>query len=226
MGGFEDLNPHLLDVKVPNLNVPGLELGELRSLRNRLQAEDDVVSYVRRIAQARCDVLAARFLEIHPDRSEAAEGSGEISGDITGDLGAILSTHLTGGPARPPRPVEPVDSHPLLDELERVCAEHGYSRAENLTTDELQALLAAITEFERGVSRNRQSRYEVLDALSAELVRRYRDGEANVDSLLDRDEPELHEPELHEIDELKHGEWGSEGADSQRPDSTGRVSDD
>ncbi len=226
MGGFEDVNPHLLDVNVSNLNVPGLELGELRSLRSRLQAEDDVVSYVRRIAQARCDVLAARFLEIHPDRSVVAEGSGEISGDITGDLGAILSTHLTGGPARPPRPVEPVDSHPLLDELERVCAEHGYSRAENLTTDELQALLAAITEFERGVSRNRQSRYEVLDALSAELVRRYRDGEASVDSLLDRDEPELHEPELDEIDELEPGEWGSEGADSQRPDSTGRVSDD
>lgn len=222
MGGFEDVNPHLLDVNVSNLNVPGLELGELRSLRSRLQAEDDVVSYVRRIAQARCDVLAARFLEIHPDRSVVAEGSG----DITGDLGAILSTHLTGGPARPPRPVEPVDSHPLLDELERVCAEHGYSRAENLTTDELQALLAAITEFERDVSRNRQSRYEVLDALSAELVRRYRDGEASVDSLLDRDEPELHEPELDEIDELEPVEWGSEGADSQRPDSTGRVSDD
>lgn len=222
MGGFEDVNPHLLDVNVSNLNVPGLKLGELRSLRSRLQAEDDVVSYVRRIAQARCDVLAARFLEIHPDRSVVAEGSG----DITGDLGAILSTHLTGGPARPPRPVEPVDSHPLLDELERVCAEHGYSRAENLTTDELQALLAAITEFERGVSRNRQSRYEVLDALSAELVRRYRDGEASVDSLLDRDEPELREPELDEIDEREPGEWGSEGADSQRPDSTGRVSDD
>jgi hypothetical protein len=189
-----------------------------------------VVSYVRRIAQARCDVLAARFLEIHPDRSATDDGSGEISGDITGDLGAILSTHLTGyltgGPARPPRPVEPVDSHPLLDELERVCSEHGYSRAEDLTTDELQALLTAITEFERGVSQNRQSRYVVLDALSAELVRRYRDGEASVDSLLERDEPELDEPELHEIDEREHGESGSDGADSQRPDSTGRVSDD
>jgi hypothetical protein len=35
------------------------------------------------------------------------------------------------------------------------------------------------------VSADRRVRFDQLDALSAELVRRYRDGEANVDSLPD-----------------------------------------
>jgi hypothetical protein len=35
------------------------------------------------------------------------------------------------------------------------------------------------------VSTDRRARFDRLDALSAELVRRYRDGEADVDSLPD-----------------------------------------
>jgi hypothetical protein len=183
MGGPENVNLRLSEIELASM-----DLSELRSLRNRLQVEDDAVSYVRRIAQARCDVLTARYLEIHPDSGAGGQPTAADGSDITGDLGAILATHLTGGPARPPRPVEPVDSHPLLDQLEQVCAEHGYGRADQLATHELQTLIAAITSFEREVSRDRQDRYEVLDALSAELVRRYRDGEASVDSLLSTDD--------------------------------------
>ena len=183
MGGPENLN-----LRLSEIDMASMDLIELRSLRNRLQIEDDAVSYVRRIAQARCDVLTAQYLEIHPDSGVAGQPLAADGGDITGDLGAILSTHLTGGPARPPRPVEPVDSHPLLDQLEQVCAEHGYGRADQLSTHELQTLIAAITSFEREVSRDRQDRYEVLDALSADLVRRSRDGEASVDSLLGTDD--------------------------------------
>ena len=40
-------------------------------------------------------------------------------------------------------------------------------------------------EFEQRVSHDRRERFDRLDALSAELVRRYRDGEASVDSLLE-----------------------------------------
>jgi hypothetical protein len=170
--------PEFVSPDLSSLDVTSIELGQLRGLRSRLQAEDDAVSYVRRIAQARCDVVAARFLEVSPNP------------DITGDLGDILSTHLTGGPARPPRPVEPVDEHPLLDRLEQICAAHGFSRAEELDEVGLHTLVEAITAFEREVSRDRQARFEVLDALSAELVRRYRDGEADVDSLLDSAGPD------------------------------------
>lgn len=159
--------------EVAGVDPAALSLTDLRALRARLQEQDDVVSYVRRIAQARCDLLAARYLEANPQ------------GDATGELGRVLSQHLTGGPPRPPRPVEPVDDHPLLARLEEVCAEHGFARAEELTPAEIHRLVEAISAFERDVSRDRQARFEVLDALSAELVRRYRSGEAHVDSLLE-----------------------------------------
>ena len=72
-----------------------LPLDELRSLRASLQHDDDAVSYVRRLAQARLDLLAAeiRRRDRHADPAV-----------ITSELPVILGNHLTGGPARPPRP--------------------------------------------------------------------------------------------------------------------------
>ncbi len=152
-----------------------LSLDELRTLRNELQTEDDVVSYVRRVAQARLDLVRA---ETH--RRER----GESHEDLSSELRVVLSSHLTGGPPRPPRPEENLDDHELSDRLDRVCAEHGFSRLEELMPSELQNLDEQLTAFERQVSDDRRERYERLDALSAELVRRYREGEASVDGLL------------------------------------------
>ena len=158
------------------LDPRALSLAELRDMRNRLQTEDDEVSYVRRVAQARVDLVRA---EQH--RRER----GQSSDDLPSELRVVLSSHLTGGVARPPRPVEHLAENELADELDVVCAEHGFSRLEELTADELAALAEQLIDFERKVSDNRRDRYDRLDALSAELVRRYRDGEASVDGLLD-----------------------------------------
>jgi hypothetical protein len=157
------------------IDPQALSLDELRSLRNRLQNEDDEVSYVRRVAQARVDLVRA---EHHRrDRGESPE-------DLSSELRVVLSSHLTGGTPRPPRPVDNVADNALSDELDGVCAEHGFSRLEDLTIVELTDLERHLTAFERRVSDDRRERYDRLDALSAELVRRYRDGEASVDGLL------------------------------------------
>jgi hypothetical protein len=152
-----------------------LTLEELRALRNELQEEDDVVSYVRRVAQARIDLVRA---EVHRrERGERAE-------DLSSELRVVLSSHLTTGAPRPPRPVENLGDNDLSDELDAVCAAHGFSRLEELTPSQLGDLEDQLTAFERRVSDDRRERYDRLDALSAELVRRYRDGEASVDGLL------------------------------------------
>lgn len=152
-----------------------LTLEELRALRNELQEEDDVVSYVRRVAQARVDLVRA---EVHRrERGERAE-------DLSSELRVVLSSHLTSGSPRPPRPVENLGDNELSDALDAVCAEHGFSRLEDLSASELENLENELTAFERRVSDDRRERYDRLDALSAELVRRYRDGEASVDGLL------------------------------------------
>ena len=155
---------------------PGsLSLHDLRELRQALQAEDDVVSYARRVAQARLDLVD----------SEKRRRTANSGGELRDDLSSVLSQHLTGGPARPPRPAEDLSDHELSIELEAICVERGFGRIEELDDAELEALGQAITEFEARVSSDRRARFDRLDALSAELVRRYRDGEADVDSLLE-----------------------------------------
>lgn len=144
-------------------------------MRNRLQDEDDVVSYVRRVSQARLDLVRA---EMHRrERGTAAD-------DLSSELRVVLSSQLTGGSPRPPRPVEHVAENALSDELDAICAEHGLGRLEELTPSQLESLESMLTSFERRVSDDRRARFDRLDALSAELVRRYREGEATVDGLL------------------------------------------
>lgn len=152
-----------------------LSLDELRRLRTRLQREDDVVSYVRRVAQARLDLVRSELTR--RDRGETAI-------DLPSELRIVLSHHLTGGPARPPRPTDDLGDHPLSDELDAICAENGFSRLDELDLDETTRLSEALTEFERRISADRRERFDRLDTLSAELVRRYRDGEATVETLL------------------------------------------
>ena len=157
---------------------PGeLTLSELRGLRQQLQNEDDAVSYARRVAQARLDLV----------KSEASRRAAESDAEPTDELRTVLAQHLTGGPARPPRPTEDLSDHPLAVELDEICARGGLGHLKSLDDAELAALTEAISQFETRMSSDRRARFDRLDALSAELVRRYRDGEADVDTLLAED---------------------------------------
>jgi|TARA_R110002110_G_scaffold157691_1_gene354744 hypothetical protein len=167
---------HVSDTTTQTSSDPaGLSLTDLRALRQQLQHEDDVVSYARRVAQARLDLV----------KSELSRRDAGPDADLNAHIGVVLSQHLTGGPARPPRPAEDLSDNPLANELDAVCAEFRFGRLEKLDKTELDSLADAISEFETKVSSDRRERFDRLDALSAELVRRYRDGEADVDSLLE-----------------------------------------
>jgi hypothetical protein len=152
-----------------------LPLDELRSRRAALQHDDDAISYVRRLTQARLDLVDAEL------RSRRHPDGGHTN---TSELPAILGSHLTGGPARPPRPAEDASDHPLAIELESMCARLGGSDLPALAEDDLVTLRGELGAFERARSAERKELFERIDALSAELVRRYREGEADVDVLL------------------------------------------
>lgn len=159
---------------------PGsLSLAELRDLRNTLQRDDDAVSFVRRMTQARLDLVQA-------EQRRRAEGGGHSSSEVTDALSGVLSEHLTGGTARPPRPAEDFSDHPLAVQLDELCNEVGGDTSE-LSDDELEQFAARLVAFERSRSEERRELFARIDALSAELVRRYREGEADVDGLLDED---------------------------------------
>lgn len=151
-----------------------LSLVELRALRAKLQNEDDAVSYVRRLAQARLDLVEA-------EKRRRQEGDGE---SLSVDLPAILSARLTGGTPRPPRPAEDFSSHPLAEQFEELADRAGDQDLEGLTEQELAEYSKALHDFEQARSHERRELFAQIDELSAELVRRYRDGEANVEGLL------------------------------------------
>ena len=127
----------------------------------------------RRRVQARLDLL----------KSEAARRSDASDSGPTAELRTVLSQHLTGGPARPPRPTEDLSDHPLAVELDEICSAGGLGHLKELDDAELAALTEGIAAFESRVSSDRRAGFDRLDALSAELVRRYRDGEADVESI-------------------------------------------
>jgi hypothetical protein len=151
-----------------------LSLVELRALRARLQNDDDAVSYVRRLAQARLDLVEA-------EKRRRREGDTEA---LTEELPSILSSHLTGGAPRPPRPAEDYSNHPLAEQFEQLADRAGDQDLEDLSDAELSAYGEALHEFEQARSHERRDLFGRIDELSAELVRRYRDGEADVDGLL------------------------------------------
>ena len=151
-----------------------MPLAELRALRQALQAEDDAVSFARRVAQARLDLVTA---EAERRMQHTAEPASE-------QLREILARQLTAEEARPPRPTEDLSDHPIAVELEELCRAHGFGRLDELDDGALVALRDRIAEFEARISADRRARYRRLDALSAELVARYRDGRADVDAIL------------------------------------------
>jgi len=150
-----------------------LSLTDLRARRAELQRADDAVSYVRRLAQARLDMVSH-------ERQRRLSGSHL---NVAEDLPAVFSRHLTGGPARPPRPVEDASEHPLAIQLDELCSEVRADHMAELGDDELELVASRLEAFERARSNERRDLFNRLDALSAELVRRYRDGEATVDGL-------------------------------------------
>lgn len=155
-------------------DATALTLDDLRSLRTDLQHQDDVVSYVRRLTQARLDFVRAEM-------RNRAEGTQQ---DITDEIPIILGSHLTGGASRPPRPADDHSTHPLALELEALCDDACSTDLPAMTHDELGAYATRLHDFEQLRSHERRDLFTRIDALSAELVRRYRDGEANVDGLL------------------------------------------
>ena len=148
-----------------------LSLEQLRDARQRLQAVEDAVSYARRVAQTRLDLVRARLEDA--DRP------------VTERLPDVLARQLLSPSGRPPRVTDALGGEAVTEELEALSSEHGFSRLDSLSRGELEVLAEALEQFERRVSSDRQALFARIDALSADLVRRYREGTADVDALWD-----------------------------------------
>lgn len=153
-----------------------LELQEVRDLRADAEQEEVDLSYIRRMIQGRLDILRAE-LNRRDGTSTATlvEGLADILADEPRAPARGLGRHTTVEPSR-------ADSHRRF--VEALVADVDLSDVGARTTDELAHAMRVLSEEEAGVSTKRRAVQTVMDACSAEITRRYRDGEADVDTLL------------------------------------------
>jgi len=162
--------------------LAGLGLEQLRTLRRDAQEQEADLSYLRRLLHGRLDILRAELDRRRVPLSGATAG-GEPA--LLDRLAAILADapssvrrparHVTLGPPRGERYQREADT--LMGDVQLAdLAAHP--------TADLLAAVERLTEHEREVSGRRQSLQRTADDCSAEITRRYREGEARVDDLL------------------------------------------
>ncbi|MDT0613927.1 RsiG family protein [Streptomyces lancefieldiae] len=186
-GGLEAPRPPVqrtdspeLPVDPPEHDLPALSLPELRTLRRDAQREEADLSYVRRLLQGRIDILRAELTR---------RGSASLVDAVEASVVERLSEILTDAPARQRSSARHVTlGTPRSEEGRRLAAEMlGEVELSDLTarTDvELTAAMGRLVRYEQQVSRRRQRLQRTADDCSAEIARRYREGEAQVDDLL------------------------------------------
>ncbi|MEU6014981.1 ABC transporter substrate-binding protein [Streptomyces sp. NPDC047515] len=158
----------------PQPELGGLRLPELRTLRRDSQRDEADLSYVRRLVQGRIDILRAELARRLDPETPVVDRLSEILAD-TPSQHRSSARHVTL-------------TTPRSDEYRRLAAETlaevELSDLDARTDEELHAAMGRLVRYEQQVSRRRHQLQRTADDCSAEIARRYRDGEAQVDDLL------------------------------------------
>ncbi|AJF69876.1 ABC transporter substrate-binding protein [Streptomyces vietnamensis] len=155
-------------------DLGALRLPELRALRRDAQSDEADLSYVRRMLQGRIDILRAELARRTDPEAPVLDRLSEILADVP-SRHRSSARHVTL-------------STPRGEEYRRLASEMlsevELSDLTARTDDELHAAMGRLAGYEQQISRRRQDLQRTADDCSAEIARRYREGEAQVDDLL------------------------------------------
>lgn len=161
--------------------LTALPLPDVRVLRDEAEQEEVDLSYLRRLLQAKADILAAEV------RRRAGEAAGDGAGDLLAQLPRILAEDgprpETRGKGRHAT-IEPSRVGDSQRWVEALVADDVLATLPDRSAEEIGAAVATLTAAEETVSARRREVHRVLDVCSAEITRRYKDGEADVTALL------------------------------------------
>jgi hypothetical protein len=167
--------------------VESLPIHVLRAKRRELEAEEADLSYLRRLLHGRIDIVQAEQSRRARAAAEASLDGGLAQDGVIDELPRILATPAPRS-SRPFTRVRHLGSEPRGDRhrrrVERLVADVDLSDVAARTDDELARVLRTYQSEERLVSDVRVRVQAVLDRCSAELARRYVDGETSVSDLL------------------------------------------
>lgn len=154
-------------------------LDELRIMRDECREGENELSFERRLCQARIDILSA----------ELERRAGNSTAGLLEQLPEILADERTRQsnaplPARAPDFSVPRNADVPRRRVEEIVGEQTLARLGSISADEIRTTIASLGEHESAVSARRKKVHEVLDAVQAEIVRRYVSGEADPSSAL------------------------------------------
>lgn len=161
-------------------DLAAVDMAELRLRRAACQAREESVSYLRRVIQVRLDLLGTELTR------RQAGGAPIESEELIARLPEILADHgRAPGFGQPPRELRIPDIDDDLQALVDAIAQPGLlADMSSISSDDLVTMVEQLEELEHDVSAARRGLHLQIDRLQAEVTRRYRSGEATVDSLL------------------------------------------
>jgi hypothetical protein len=146
-------------------DLGGRDLESLRSMRAECNSIEHAVSYTRRLAQGRFEILTAE---------QGRRASGASVGDLIADLPRILGDDHGRATASNTR--HTVADEPLVDiewgERGRLVADDSLLTLDKLSDTELSEVCVALEEFERELSEYRRELHRVLDVIEREIATR------------------------------------------------------
>lgn len=157
-------------------NATTQPMSEVRRLRREAEQQEVNLSYTRRLLQGRLDIVRREL-------QRRAEHDGRSLVDL---LPEILS-EKGRGPAHGlgrHQTVQPVNPDEYESWVNALTPGVDLSAIADLSDAKLEKAALALAQAESGLSERRRGVQQVMDALAAELGRRYRDGEADVAALL------------------------------------------
>jgi hypothetical protein len=164
-----------IDVMLEAEYLEGLSdrsIDDVRVLHEDTMEVETELSYVRRLAQARIEIVNAEL-----DR----RASGGSVGDLVAMLPEILSDdHPRPDPAtsRLPRHLAPSPSIEWRRGLESLITDTTLVNLPTIPEDELRATIDQLGLLEREVSDRRRALHKVIDRIEAELTSRHKVGRA------------------------------------------------
>lgn len=174
-------NRRLVDRVISEDYLEGLgdrSMEDLRTLREEARECENEMSFERRLAQGRIDILKA----------ELARREGKDSEDLLSLLPRILADRRPTGanplPDRAPDFSVPRSAHVDRKRAEEIEGERILATLPDLDDSEIDEKLGALKQHEQNLSLKRKRVHGVLDVLQAEIVRRYQSGEADPTSAL------------------------------------------
>jgi hypothetical protein len=155
-----------------------LSMEDLRAKRTECNEVEVGWSYLRRVVQGRLDIVIS-------DLQRRAGGEPADLAALVDQLPGILGEHSRpAGYGRLPTLIVPSDADDLTAEVDAVADPTRLSSLSDMDEDDVRALADALGELERQTSDQRRLLFERIEVLQEEIVRRYKEGEASVDSLL------------------------------------------